>query len=243
MMPNISNLINEPPPGPPPPLHQSHNNLTPPKSENQIPGLDLATNNENSSKGFLNVSRILPQNQIRPIQTPDDKPFNFPKSIMNLSTLNSHPINTSHDKMNQPPLPMYQSSSNWSKFNNPGAYHNQLPPDVDNSSISSFGQQTDVDSRLPYDGDKPNLNITVHKMYLVLIIEDHYWKNLILNYQMKLVYCVISPQMINHIIEILIHHQVTSTVITKQKEMSLILIILIDYQKNLTLLINNQNHV
>jgi hypothetical protein len=120
--------------------------------------LDLASNNENSSKGFLNVSRILPQNQIRPIQTPDDKPFNFPKSIINLSTLNSHPINISHDKMNQPPISMYQNSSNWSKYNNPGTYHNQLPPDVDNSSISSFSQQTDIDSRLPYDGDKPNSN-------------------------------------------------------------------------------------
>ncbi|XP_026809226.1 uncharacterized protein LOC113551273 isoform X2 [Rhopalosiphum maidis] len=158
-MSNVSNLTNEPPPGPPPPLHQSHNNLTTSsKSENQIPGLDLASNNENSSKGFLNVSRILPQNQIRPIQTPDDKPFNFPKSIINLSTLNSHPINISHDKMNQPPISMYQNSSNWSKYNNPGAYHNQLPPDVDNSSISSFSQQTDVDSRLSYDGDKPNSN-------------------------------------------------------------------------------------
>ncbi|XP_025203854.1 YLP motif-containing protein 1-like isoform X2 [Melanaphis sacchari] len=157
MMPNVSNLTNEPPPGPPPPLQQSYNNLiTPSKSENQIPGLDLASNNENSSKGFLNVSKILPQSQTRPIQTPDDKPFNFPKSIINLSTLSSHPINISHNNINQPT--MYQNSPNWSDFNNPVTYNNQLPQDVDNSSISSFGHQTDVDSRLPYDGEKPNSN-------------------------------------------------------------------------------------
>jgi len=132
--------------------------MTPSKSENQIPGLDLASNNENSSKGFLNVSMILPQNQIRPIQTPDDKPFNFPKSIANLSTLNSHPINIPHNKMNQPPISMYQNSSNWSNYTNSVTYQNQLPPDIDKSSISSFAQQTDVDSRPPYDGDKPNSN-------------------------------------------------------------------------------------
>jgi len=130
--------------------------ITSSKSENQIPGLDLASNNENSSKGFLNVSMILPQNQIRPIQTPDDKPFNFPKNIANLSTLNSHPINVPHNKMNQPP--MYQNSSNWSNCTNSVIYQNQLPSDVDKSSISSFAQQADVDSRPPYDGDKSNSN-------------------------------------------------------------------------------------
>jgi len=125
-------------------------------SENQIPGLDLASNNENSTKGFLNVSRILPQNQIRPIQTPDDKPFNFPKSIMNPSTLNSDPINMPYNKMNQPP--MYQNASSWSKYNNPVVYHSQLPPDVNNTSISSLGRKTDNDSRLQCDGNMPNLN-------------------------------------------------------------------------------------
>ncbi|XP_060860603.1 probable cyclin-dependent serine/threonine-protein kinase DDB_G0292550 isoform X2 [Metopolophium dirhodum] len=160
MMPNNSNLINEPPLGPPPPsLQQSHNNpMTHSNSENQIPGLDLDSNNENSTKGFLKVSRILPQNQIRPIQTPDDKPFNFPKSIMNPSTLNSDPVNMPHNKMNQPPTTMYQNASSWSKYNNPVVYHNQIPPDIDNTSISSFGQKTDVDSRLPYDGNMPNSN-------------------------------------------------------------------------------------
>ncbi|XP_050054420.1 putative uncharacterized protein DDB_G0282133 isoform X2 [Aphis gossypii] len=159
MMPSITNLTNEPPPGPPPSLQKSHNNLmTPSKSENQIPGLDLASNNENSSKGFPNVSMILPQNQIRPIQTPDDKPFNFPKSIANPSTLNSHQINIPHNKINQPPISMYQNSSNWSNYTNSVTYQNQLPSDVDKSSISSFAQQTDIDSRPPYDGDKPNSN-------------------------------------------------------------------------------------
>ncbi|XP_022180769.1 uncharacterized protein LOC111040974 isoform X2 [Myzus persicae] len=155
MMPNDSN---EPPLGPPPPpsLQHSHNNLmTHSNSENQIPGLDLASNNENPTKGFLNVSRILPQNQIKPIQTPDDKPFNFPKSIMNPSTLNSNPTIMPYNKMNQPP--MYQNSSSWSKFNNPVVYHNQLPPD-NNTSISNFGKKTDIDSRLQYDGNMPNLN-------------------------------------------------------------------------------------
>jgi len=135
--------------------------MTHSNSENQIPGLDLDSNNENSAKGFLNVSRIIPQNLIRPIQTPDDKPFNFPKSTMNSSTLNSDPVNMPHNKMNQPPTSMYQNASSWSKYNNPVVYHNQIPPDVvkdDNISISSFGQKTDVDSRLPYDGNMPNSN-------------------------------------------------------------------------------------
>lgn len=132
--------------------------MTPSASENQIPGLDLACINENSTKGFLNVSRILPQNQNGPIQTPDDKPFNFPKSIINPSTLSSHPVNMLHNNMNQPPTSMYQNSSSWSKYNNPVLYQNQLPPDVINNSMTMFGQQTDIDSRLPYDVDKHNSN-------------------------------------------------------------------------------------
>lgn len=121
-------------------------------SKNQIPGLDLVSNNENISKGFLNVSRILPQNQNGPIQTPDDKPFNFPKSITNTTTINPNPVNVPLGSMNQPSTSMYQNPSNWSKYNNSLPYYSQKPANVDNTSMSRFSQQTD-NSRQPYGGD------------------------------------------------------------------------------------------
>lgn len=130
--------------------------MVPSTSINQIPGLDLVSNNENVTQGFLNVSNILPQNQNGPIQTPDDKPFNFPKSITNPATINPHPINMPHGNINQSPTSMYQSSNSWSKYNNPVIYYNQKPPDVDNTSISKFGQQIENSSRLPYDEDMSN---------------------------------------------------------------------------------------
>lgn len=126
-------------------------------SKNQIPGLDLVSNNENVTKGFLNVSRILPQNQNGPIQTPDDKPFNFPKSITNTTTINPNPANMPLGSMNQPSTSMYQNHSNWPKYNNSLPYYNQKTADVDNTSMSRFGQQTD-NSRLPYGGDTSNTN-------------------------------------------------------------------------------------
>lgn len=129
--------------------------MVPSTSINQIPGLDLVSNNENITRGFLNVSNILPLNKNGPIQTPDDKPFNFPKSITNPSTINQpHLVNMPHGNINQPS--MYPNSSNWSKYNNPIIYFNQKPPDVDNTSISRFDQQTDNSSRLPYEGVMSN---------------------------------------------------------------------------------------
>lgn len=122
-------------------------------SENQIPGLDLVSNNENLTKGFLNVSRILPQNQNGPIQTPDDKPFNFPKSITNTTTINSNPVNMPLGNVNQPSTSMYQNPSSWSKYNNPVPYFNQKSPDIDNAPISRFGSQLPDNSRQPYGGD------------------------------------------------------------------------------------------
>lgn len=130
--------------------------MVPSTSINQIPGLDLVSNNENVTQGFLNVSKILPQNQNGPIQTPDDKPFNFPKSITNPATINPHQVNKPHGNINQPPTPMYQNSSGWSKYNNPVIYYNQKPPDLDNTSISKFDQMTDNNYRPPYDGDISN---------------------------------------------------------------------------------------
>lgn len=126
-------------------------------TENQIPGLDLVSTNENASKGFLNVARILPQNLKGPMQTPDDKPFNFPKNITNSLGINPH-LNTPLSSMNQPPTSMYQNSPTWSnnKYNNPVLYNNQKPPDVDKTSLPPFSQQTDVDSRLPYSGNTSN---------------------------------------------------------------------------------------
>lgn len=124
--------------------------------DNQIPGLDIGSNSENGTKGFLNVSRIIPQNHNGPIQTPDDKPFNFPKSITNSSTVNQFPVSVSHGNVNKPSATLYQNSPNWSKYNNPVAYYNQKPPDVDNNSISMYSQQTDTSSRLPYGEDTSN---------------------------------------------------------------------------------------
>lgn len=129
---------------------QLNNSTIPPISENQIPGLDLVSNNENSSKGFLNVSNILLHNQNGPIRTPDDKPFNFPKSITNAAAVNPYPASMPLDNTNQPSMPMHQNSSSWSKYNSPVSYYNQKPPDVNNSSVSRFGQQTDISSRQPY---------------------------------------------------------------------------------------------
>jgi len=126
--------------------------MPPSVSENQIPGLDLVSNNENIIKEFPNMSRILPQNQNGPIQTSDDKPFNFPKIVTNPATINLHPVNTALGSMN-PSTSMYQNSPSWSKYNNPVLYYNQKPPDVDNTSISRFGQQADNNSQIPYAGD------------------------------------------------------------------------------------------
>uniref|UniRef100_A0A2S2PV52 YLP motif-containing protein 1 n=1 Tax=Sipha flava TaxID=143950 RepID=A0A2S2PV52_9HEMI len=150
---NVPILTNEPSST----FQQLHNNsMVPPTSINQIPGLDLVSNNENVTRGFLNVSNILPQNQNGPIQTPDDKPFNFPKSITNPTTINPHSVNIPHGNINQPSTSMYQNSNSWSKYNNPVIYYNQKPSDVDNTSIPKFGQQTETSSRLPYDGDMSN---------------------------------------------------------------------------------------
>lgn len=135
-----------------------HNNSSMMQSvpENQIPGLDLVSNNESATKGFLNVSRIIPQNQNGPIQTPDDKPFNFPKNITNPPIINQFPVSMPHSNMNQPSASVYQNAPSWSKYNNPVLYYNQKPPDVDNA-ISMFGQQTDNNSRLPYGEDTSNI--------------------------------------------------------------------------------------
>lgn len=128
-----------------------------PVSENQIPGLDLVSNNETATKGFLNVSRIIPQNQNGPIQTPDDKPFNFPKNIVNTPIINQYPVSIPHSNMSQPPTSVYQNPPSWSKYNNPVLYYNQKPPDVDNNTIPMFGQQSDNNSRLPYGEDTTNI--------------------------------------------------------------------------------------
>lgn len=138
-------------------LQHNNSSMVLPVSENQIPGLDLVSNNENATKGFLNVSRIIPQNQNGPIQTPDDKPFNFPKSIINTPTINQFPVSMPHSNMNQPSTSVYQNSPSWSKYNNPVLYYNQKPPDVDNNAIPMFGQQNDNNSRLPYSEDKSNI--------------------------------------------------------------------------------------
>lgn len=128
--------------------------MVPPTTENQIPGLDLVSSNENINKGFLNVSRIIP-NQNGPIQTPDDKPFNFPKSSTNPSTINLNPINMPPGSINQPSPSIYQNSTNWSNYNN-AAYFNQKPPNIDNIPITRFNQ-TDIGNRPPlYGGDTSN---------------------------------------------------------------------------------------
>lgn len=136
--------------------------MIPPISEHQIPGLDLVSNNENSTKGFLNVSNILQHKQNGPIQTPDDKPFNFPKNITNAAAVNPYPASMSLGNINHPSVPMQQNSSNWSRYNSPVSYYNQKPPDVNNPSIPRFGQQTEINSRLPYGGvggDTPITNL------------------------------------------------------------------------------------
>lgn len=148
-------------------------------SESQIPGLDLVSNNTNVPKGFLNVARILPQNQNGPIQTPDDKPFNFPKNITNPTTnqyLNMPALgNTNHTSTlgntnhtptlgntNQPPTSMYQSSPMWSNnmYKSPVLYNNQKPPNVDSAApISSrFGHQTDNDFQQSSNTSNTNYN-------------------------------------------------------------------------------------
>jgi len=119
----------------------------------------LASNNENLSKGFLNVAKILPQNQNGLIQTPDDKPFNFPKSISYPITSNPHLNMPPLGSMNQPPASVYQNTpNNWTsnKYNHPVMYNNQTAPDIDKTSISRFGQQTDVDFRPPYGENESN---------------------------------------------------------------------------------------
>lgn len=127
-------------------------------SENQIPGLDLVTNNEYNTGGFLNVSRILPQNQNGPIQTPDDKPFNFPKSnttstVINKQPMPGIPLSSTH----QPATPTYQNSSNWSKYNNPVSYYNKNSVDVVNDAPTSrFGQQNDINDQPPYNEEMSN---------------------------------------------------------------------------------------
>lgn len=127
--------------------------MPPPVTENQIPGLDLVSNNENIAQGFPNMLRILPQNQNGPIQTPDDKPFNFPKTIPNPAAINQHPVSTTLSNINPPSTSMYQNSTGWSKYNNPVLYYNQKPPSVDNTSIPIFVQQTNNNSQVPYSGN------------------------------------------------------------------------------------------
>lgn len=148
-----------------------NNNSVTSTSESQIPGLDLVSNNTNLPKGFLNVARILPQNQNGPIQTPDDKPFNFPKNITTPTTTNQY-LNTSAlgntnrtptlGNTNQPPTSMYQSSPMWSNnmYKSPVLYNNQNPPNVDSvvSMSSRYGNQTDNDFQQPSDTSNTNYN-------------------------------------------------------------------------------------
>lgn len=117
--------------------------MVPPTSENHIPGLDLVTNNEYNTGGFLNVSRILPQNLTVPIQTPDDKPFNFPKSNTTSLDINKQSVNMPPSSMHQPATSMYQNSSSWSKYNNPVSYYDKTSVDVNAAPVSIFGQQND----------------------------------------------------------------------------------------------------
>lgn len=130
--------------------------MVPPTTENQIPGLDLACSNENINKGFLNVSRIIP-NQNGPIQTPDDKPFNFPKSCANPPpTIIPNPINMPSGSINQPSPSIYQNSTNWSSYNNSAPFYNQKPPNIDNTPVTRFNQ-TDISNRPPlYGGETSN---------------------------------------------------------------------------------------
>jgi len=158
MMTNINTYTNEPPPSTLQYLHNNNSSIisTP---ENQIPGLDLVSNNNNTTKGYLNVARILPQVQNGLIQTPDDKPFNFPKNITNISAINQHSNIPAHNNMIQPSSSIYQNSSNWSNnnYNNPVLYNNQKPSDVNNSSESVFSQQTDTDFRQSFGGNTSNI--------------------------------------------------------------------------------------
>lgn len=119
-------------------------------TENQIPGLDLVSNNENITKEFLNVSKIIPQNQNGPIQTPDDKPFNFPKSITNPTTIHQQSVNTipPNNNSSQPPTSMYQNSPNWSNNKyNPVSYYNKNPSNIENASMPRFDPQIDINSQ------------------------------------------------------------------------------------------------
>lgn len=117
--------------------------MVPSTSENQIPGLDLVTNNEYNTGGFMNVSRILPQNINGPIQTPDDKPFNFPKSNTTSLDINKQSVTMPLSSMHQPATSMYQNSSSWSKYNNPVSYYDKPPLDVNATPVSIFGQKND----------------------------------------------------------------------------------------------------
>lgn len=51
---------------------------------------------------------------------------------------------------------MYPNSSNWHNYNNSLPYYNQKPPDIENSMIPRFGQQTNITSRPPCGVDIPN---------------------------------------------------------------------------------------
>lgn len=130
--------------------------IPPTSNTNQIPGLDLVANNENGTKEFLNLSRILPQNQTGPIQTPDDKPFNFPKSIMNPAAANLQPVKMPLGNESQIPTSMYSNSSGWPNFNSSLPYYSQKPPDAENASMPKFNQQTDITSRPPYSRETSN---------------------------------------------------------------------------------------
>ncbi|XP_050432303.1 uncharacterized protein LOC126840529 isoform X2 [Adelges cooleyi] len=123
-------------------------------SENQIPGLDLVGNNENGSQMIQNVSKLIP-NQKGPIQTPDDKPFNFPKTN-NLPTMISEPVKLPLNNNGQTMNSNYPNSPYWSNYNNSQPFYNQKPPDINNHQM--FDTKDDVDYRRILDSKSSSEN-------------------------------------------------------------------------------------
>lgn len=70
--------------------------------------------------------------------------------------MNQQPVNMPLNSMHQSAPPMYQNSSSWSKFNTPVSYYDKNPVDMNNVSVSRFGQQNDISARPTYDEEKSN---------------------------------------------------------------------------------------
>ncbi|XP_050542910.1 YLP motif-containing protein 1-like isoform X2 [Daktulosphaira vitifoliae] len=126
-------------------------------SLNQIPGLDLVSNNDNRSQSFPNVSKILPHQQ-GPIQTPDDKPFNFPKQ--NAPTTKSQSLNIPFNT-NVPPVNSYSNNPpKWPSYNSSQPFYSQKQPNIDSNPLSKFN--SDIDPRPAYSGGPHDGNYNIH---------------------------------------------------------------------------------